>query len=44
MRKSGFTEEQSIAILTEQERDVPRADVCRSSNEEKSHAISARTD
>ena len=29
MRKSRFTEEQIIAILAEQERGVPTADVCR---------------
>ena len=43
MRKSRFAEEQVIAILAEQERGVPTVDVCRSSSEQKSHAISART-
>jgi putative transposase len=37
MRKSRFTEEQIIAILTEQERGVPTAEVCRK------HGVSTAT-
>jgi putative transposase len=37
MRKSRFTEEQIIAILAEQERGVPTAEVCRK------HGVSTAT-
>jgi putative transposase len=37
MRKSRFTEEEIIAILAEQERGVPTADVCRK------HGVSSAT-
>ena len=44
MRRSRFSEEQIIGILKEHSAGMSAAELCRSLSDQKSHAISARTE